>query len=199
MFLGVDGINASGVTTHDEIEAQTNRKMVERAARVIVVCDSSKIGRSALSSICALSEIDELITDSGASAEELEAPAGAGWRWSRSDGAAPAPASSPSARIRRSTASPGSRGRRRRRARVGAARDARGQGDPRACVAAELGAEARVITPAGGGSGDLLLELLASEPLDVEHVSVAGPTRGTYTLVGARAASWSRSTSPAEH
>ena len=78
MFLGVDGVNASGVATHDEIEAQTNRKMVERAARVIVVCDSSKLGRSALSSICALSEIDELITDSGASAQQLQAPRAAG-------------------------------------------------------------------------------------------------------------------------
>jgi DeoR family transcriptional regulator of aga operon len=72
MFLGVDGVTAAGVTTHDEIEAQTNRKMVERAARVIVVCDSSKLGRSALSSICPLAEIDELITDVGASAGELE-------------------------------------------------------------------------------------------------------------------------------
>ena len=72
MFLGVDGVNASGATTHDEIEAQTNSKMVERAARVVVVCDSSKIGRSALSSICALPEIDQLITDVGASAERLE-------------------------------------------------------------------------------------------------------------------------------
>ncbi len=78
MFLGVDGVNASGVATHDEIEAQTNRKMVERAARVVVVCDSSKLGRSALSSICALSEIDELITDSGASAQQLQAPRAAG-------------------------------------------------------------------------------------------------------------------------
>jgi DeoR family transcriptional regulator of aga operon len=73
MFLGVDGVNASGATTHDEIEAQTNRKMVERAARVIVVCDSSKIGRSALSSICSLSEIDELITDVDAPKERLKA------------------------------------------------------------------------------------------------------------------------------
>lgn len=78
MFLGVDGVNAAGVTTHDEIEAQTNRKMVERAARVIVVCDSSKLGRSALSSICPLAEIDELITDVGASAEQLEAVRAAG-------------------------------------------------------------------------------------------------------------------------
>ena len=78
MFLGVDGINASGVTTHDEIEAQTDRKMVERAARVIVVCDSSKIGSSALSSICPLSEVDELITDVDAPAEPLDAVRRAG-------------------------------------------------------------------------------------------------------------------------
>ena len=73
MFLGVDGVNASGATTHDEVEAQTNRKMVERAARVVVVCDSSKIGRSALSRICTLAEIDELITDTDGPAEHLEA------------------------------------------------------------------------------------------------------------------------------
>ncbi len=78
MFLGVDGVNASGATTHDEIEAQTDRKMVERAARVIVVGDSSKIGRSALSQICALDEIDELITDSEAPAGELETLRAAG-------------------------------------------------------------------------------------------------------------------------
>jgi DeoR family transcriptional regulator of aga operon len=72
IFLGADGVNASGATTHDEIEAQTDRKMAERAARVVVVCDSSKIGRSALSRICPLTEIDELITDVDAPAEQLE-------------------------------------------------------------------------------------------------------------------------------
>src|SRR4030095_11357406 len=71
MFLGVDGVNAAGLTTHDEIEAQTNRKMVERAARVIVVCASSKRGRAALSSICGLDAVDELITDVDATAERL--------------------------------------------------------------------------------------------------------------------------------
>jgi DeoR family transcriptional regulator of aga operon len=43
-----------------------------------VVCDSSKLGRSALSSICPLSEVDELITDSAASTAELEASRAAG-------------------------------------------------------------------------------------------------------------------------
>jgi DeoR family transcriptional regulator of aga operon len=78
LFLGVDGVNASGLTTYDEVEAQTDRKMVERAARVIVVCDSSKIGRSALSSISTLSEIDELITDVDAPADHLGALRDAG-------------------------------------------------------------------------------------------------------------------------
>jgi tagatose 6-phosphate kinase len=54
-----------------------------------------------------------------------------------------------------------------------------------ACVAAELGADAAVITTAGGQSGDRLVALLASEPLDVHRVPVAEPTRGTYTIVGA--------------
>ena len=62
----------SGLTTHDEVEAHTDRKMVERAARVIVVCDSSKIGRSALSSICTIAEVDELITDLDAACGQLE-------------------------------------------------------------------------------------------------------------------------------
>ena len=54
-----------------------------------------------------------------------------------------------------------------------------------ASVAAELGAEAAVITTAGGESGKRLLALLASEPLEVHAVPVGEPTRGTYTLVGA--------------
>jgi DeoR family transcriptional regulator of aga operon len=52
--------------------------MVERAGRVIVLCDSSKIGRSALSQICGLSDIDELITDVDAPAEDLQALRAAG-------------------------------------------------------------------------------------------------------------------------
>jgi DeoR family transcriptional regulator of aga operon len=71
LFLGVDGITAAGLTTHDEIEARTDRTMVERAARTIIVADSSKIGRSALAAICPLDAIDELITDTAAPAEQV--------------------------------------------------------------------------------------------------------------------------------
>lgn len=63
VFLGVDGATAESVTTHHEAEAQTNRRLIERARRAIVVCDASKIGRAAFAQICPIEEIDEIITD----------------------------------------------------------------------------------------------------------------------------------------
>lgn len=64
LFLGVDGFDtATGVSTPNLLEAQLNRLMVQIAARVVAVCDSSKFGRSSLSSIVPLSNIHGVITD----------------------------------------------------------------------------------------------------------------------------------------
>ena len=66
-FIGVDGIEArAGCTTHQEIEAHTNAVMIEQARRVVVVADSSKIGKVAFARICELAQVGELITDRGA-------------------------------------------------------------------------------------------------------------------------------------
>jgi DeoR family transcriptional regulator, aga operon transcriptional repressor len=62
-LVGVDGISASGVTTHHEVEAHTNRALIGCARRVVVVADSSKIGQVAFARICGLDRVDELITD----------------------------------------------------------------------------------------------------------------------------------------
>lgn len=73
-FIGVDGLSArGGLTTHDEIEAQTNRMMIERAERVVVVADSTKIGRVMLARIAGLESVDELITDAPPDPAELDA------------------------------------------------------------------------------------------------------------------------------
>ena len=67
VFLSVDGISPdAGLTTHHEIEAGTDRALIERASRVTVVADSSKIGKVAFARICQLRDVDELITDDGA-------------------------------------------------------------------------------------------------------------------------------------
>jgi len=78
-FVGVDGIAVeAGLTTHHEIEAHTNRTMIERARRVVVVADSSKLGRVAFAQICSLDAVHELITDDAAPLAVIGAIADAG-------------------------------------------------------------------------------------------------------------------------
>ena len=80
-FVGVDGLSRdAGLTTHHEIEAGTNRVMIERARLVVVVADSSKLGRVAFAQICPIDAIDELITDAGAPASVIEELTDAGVR-----------------------------------------------------------------------------------------------------------------------
>ena len=70
-ILGVDGIDAAaGATAHHEGEDSINRLMGHQAARVIVVADSSKVGRRAFARICTTSEIDVLVTDTGIAAAD---------------------------------------------------------------------------------------------------------------------------------
>ncbi len=73
-FIGVDGISTRAhLTTHHDIEAGTDQALIERAERVIVVADSSKVGKSALARICRLCDVDELITDARADRHEVAA------------------------------------------------------------------------------------------------------------------------------
>ncbi|MES1170300.1 MAG: alkaline phosphatase, partial [Leifsonia sp.] len=72
-ILGTDGISASGgVTTHDETEARTNNAMATHARRLIVVADGTKVGRLALAQVAATEQVDLLVTDASADADELE-------------------------------------------------------------------------------------------------------------------------------
>jgi DeoR family transcriptional regulator of aga operon len=78
-FVGVDGISVdAGLTTYHEVEAHTNRRLIGRAARVVVVADGSKVGRRALARIAGLDDIDELITDGSADPDELSGLLNAG-------------------------------------------------------------------------------------------------------------------------
>ncbi|MEU9292372.1 DeoR/GlpR family DNA-binding transcription regulator [Streptomyces sp. NPDC048266] len=64
--LGVDGVDPElGVMTHHEDEAGISRLLAERARQVVLVTDSSKMGKRAFARICGLDRIDVLVTDSG--------------------------------------------------------------------------------------------------------------------------------------
>src|SRR5215467_9459979 len=71
-IVGVDGISpAAGLTTHHETEASTNRALIGRAGRTIVVADNSKIGHAAFARIVRAEAVEELITDATADEDEL--------------------------------------------------------------------------------------------------------------------------------
>jgi DeoR family transcriptional regulator of aga operon len=64
LFLGVDGFDVQhGLSTPNLLEAKVNRTMMDVARIVVVVCDSSKFGRRALSSIASPAAVHHLITD----------------------------------------------------------------------------------------------------------------------------------------
>ncbi len=66
-ILGVDGVDVrAGCTAYDHAEANTNAALVQRAARTVVVADASKLGHAGFARICDVSEVELIITDSGA-------------------------------------------------------------------------------------------------------------------------------------
>ncbi|HTW12309.1 MAG TPA: DeoR/GlpR family DNA-binding transcription regulator, partial [Solirubrobacteraceae bacterium] len=78
-ILGVDGIDIrAGCTTYDHAEAATNAALVRQAARSIVVADASKLGRTGFARVCEVSAIETLITDTGASDQQVSAFSAAG-------------------------------------------------------------------------------------------------------------------------
>lgn len=70
--LGVVAFDAThGAAAHDEAEAAINRLLCERAERVIVAADSSKLGQRAFARICAAESVDTLVTDAAAGPETI--------------------------------------------------------------------------------------------------------------------------------
>jgi DeoR/GlpR family transcriptional regulator of sugar metabolism len=70
LFLGVHGISVeAGLSTPNLAEAETNRRLVQSARRVVVVADHTKWGKVGLSSFASLERIDTLVTDAGLPSE----------------------------------------------------------------------------------------------------------------------------------
>jgi DeoR family transcriptional regulator of aga operon len=70
--LGVVAFDAAhGAAAHDEAEAAINRLLCERAERVIVAADSSKLGQRAFARICGAEWVGTLVTDAAAGPETI--------------------------------------------------------------------------------------------------------------------------------
>ena len=73
-FVGTNALTIDhGLSTADSQEAAIKSAFVTNAHRVVVLCDSSKLGNDYLVSFASLDEIDVVITDAGAPASYIAA------------------------------------------------------------------------------------------------------------------------------
>lgn len=70
-FIGAAGITEGGITDFHLGEANLRRQVIRNADQVILLADSSKFGVRAMNNVCALSEIDLVVTDSKAPARSI--------------------------------------------------------------------------------------------------------------------------------
>lgn len=69
-FVGVTGLSPRhGLTGPNQLETLTHRLTIQRAQQVVVLVDSSKLGRVALHAITPMSTVATVVTDSKADAE----------------------------------------------------------------------------------------------------------------------------------
>ena len=69
MFTGTPGISEQGVTESDPLLIRAEHKLKKQSEKMIVLADSSKLGKRANFIFTPLSEVDVLITDSNADPE----------------------------------------------------------------------------------------------------------------------------------
>ena len=69
LVMSTGGITAEGLFNSNALLVDTERQMIRAADRVTLVADSTKFGHRALSVLCPLSDVDEIVTDDGVSEE----------------------------------------------------------------------------------------------------------------------------------
>lgn len=72
VFMGVYGIDELGATNTDPLLIQAERAMIEHSRELVVLADSSKLGRRGSLLLCGLERIHTLITDDGIRPEQRE-------------------------------------------------------------------------------------------------------------------------------
>ena len=73
LLLGCNGVHPTGGVTNINLpEAEIKRRMLEIAARRVILADGSKIGRTELAHLCRIDEIDMVITGESASEPVVE-------------------------------------------------------------------------------------------------------------------------------
>lgn len=72
LFIGAAAIGPAGLMQADIILVAAERHFIDRASQIIVLVDSSKFNGPSGHVVCALGEIDTVVTDAGIAAEHAE-------------------------------------------------------------------------------------------------------------------------------
>jgi DeoR family transcriptional regulator, fructose operon transcriptional repressor len=78
MFMSVAGVHEGALYNQNLLLVQAEQRMMERAQRVVLLADSGKFGQQALTRLCALGEIDVVVSDEELSEEHREQVRSAG-------------------------------------------------------------------------------------------------------------------------
>jgi DeoR family fructose operon transcriptional repressor len=72
VFLGIHGVQAEhGLSEMTFTDIPLKRLFMSISREIIVLADSSKIGQASFFRLCPISEVDKIITDAGADAQEI--------------------------------------------------------------------------------------------------------------------------------
>ena len=86
-FVGVNGINLkTGLTSMGTPQMDVKREMIRVADEVYVIADSSKFGSRNLFTVCPMSEVDRVITDTEIKKNMFRLPGILVLSWILSDG-----------------------------------------------------------------------------------------------------------------
>lgn len=80
LFMGAASVGAGGVMQPDPVLVASDRRLIERAEELILLVDSSKFSGYSGHVVCALEEIDTVVTDEGISDAHAQTVEAAGVR-----------------------------------------------------------------------------------------------------------------------
>lgn len=69
LFMSVAGINEGSLFNQNLLMVHAEQRMMEQAQKVVLLVDSSKFGQQTLARLCALEEIDVVVSDAGLTPE----------------------------------------------------------------------------------------------------------------------------------
>jgi DeoR family ulaG and ulaABCDEF operon transcriptional repressor len=78
LFMGAAAVGPQGVMQADVVLVAAERRLIDRAEQVVLLVDSSKFASSSGTIVCALGEVDIVVTDAGIDAAMRRVLEGAG-------------------------------------------------------------------------------------------------------------------------